>query len=230
MILIKVRLKNFLNKRNIFYSKVPFLEPADVQKTVVERILEHGKSVLHIGAHLGQEAENYANHRLDVIWIEAIPEVANKLREFLVKFPSQKVYCLLLGSRNDPGVKFNLSSNNFESSSIYEFGNEIGFANLEMTHAITLPMVRLDSAFTHDDLKGFKLWVIDVQGAELDVLLGAGDLLNICNLLLVEVSTREVYSNGTKWLDLKRYLNDAGFIEMITPGPNHHSDVLFIRG
>ena len=37
-------------------------------------------------------------------------------------------------------------------------------------------------------------------------------------------------SNGTKWLDLKRYLNDAGFIEMITPGPNYHSDVLFIRG
>ena len=37
-------------------------------------------------------------------------------------------------------------------------------------------------------------------GAELDVLIGAGSLLEICNVLQVEVSTREVYKGETSWI------------------------------
>jgi hypothetical protein len=229
MISIKKRIKKFLISRKIFYSRFPIVEAAEYQKVLFEKILQSTKGVLHIGAHLGQEAKEYEKYELDVIWIEAIPEVASKLKVLLGKFETQEVFCVLLGSENRSEVAFNLSSNNFESSSIYEFGSELGFDNLEMTKTIMLPMVRMDSFFSSDSLKYFNLWVIDVQGAELDVLLGAGDLIKECHVLLVEVSTREVYFSGTKWVDLKNFLNSVGLIEMFTPGPNIHSDILFIR-
>lgn len=66
-------------------------------------------------------------------------------------------------------------------------------------------------------------------GAELDVLIGAGSLLEICNVLQVEVSTREVYKGETSWIDLKDYLSSNGFIEIVTPKRSSHQDIIFIR-
>ena len=45
-----------------------------------DNIVKNSKSgVLHIGAHLGQEAESYDSANAKVIWVEAIPDVFKQL-------------------------------------------------------------------------------------------------------------------------------------------------------
>lgn len=135
----------------------------EYQREIFEKIIGGSRGVLHIGAHLGQESKLYQSSQTQVKWIEAIPEIAALLAEDLQNIPGQKVITALLGRQNLESIKLNLSSNNFESSSVYEFGSEIGFANLRMTTSIQLPMLRLDTIFTKNDLAKYQTWIIDVQ-------------------------------------------------------------------
>jgi hypothetical protein len=72
-------------------------------------------------------------------------------------------------------------------------------------------MVRLDNLLVNVDIKDFTHWVIDVQGAELLVLQGAGDLISYCKSITIEVSSRETYLGGVKHLELKDYLSIFNF-------------------
>lgn len=115
------------------------------------------------------------------------------------------------------------------SSSIYEFGSELGFENLRMTKTIDLPMVRLDSILSDAESENFPYWVLDVQGNELNVLKGSGSLLDQCHSIYTEVSTREVYKGGVLFQELKNYLNDKGFIPLWDPLDASHENVIFTR-
>lgn len=98
-----------------------------------------------------------------------------------------------------------------------------------MISTITLQMTRLDSLYTPEAMKDYDHWVIDVQGAELLVLIGAGDLLRYCKTLLVEVSTRQVYEGGVSWLQLESYLSDFGLIPLWQPRNFSHENIIFYR-
>ena len=60
-----------------------------------------------------------------------------------------------------------------------------------MTDEIKLKSITLDDFLDKNniDTKKFNHWVIDVQGAEIDVFKGANKNLNFCDSITVEVST-----------------------------------------
>ena len=78
------------------------------------------------------------------------------------------------------------------------------------------------------DTKKFNHWVIDVQGAELDVFKGANKNLNFCDSITVEVSTENFYEKGSKYQDVKEFLNNFNFKVKIDPRRNHE-DVTFVK-
>ena len=78
------------------------------------------------------------------------------------------------------------------------------------------------------DTKKYNHWVIDVQGAELDVFKGATKNLNFCDSITVEVSTENFYEKGSKYQDVKEFLNKFNFKVKIDPKRNHE-DVTFIK-
>src|SRR5262245_9745348 len=187
---------------------------------------------------MGREAKHYAEQRKPVLWVEAAPHTYSMLVKELEKYPSQRALCALLGDRDGVQTTFYVSNNSEGvSSSIFQFG-EYGSGdkslwpeeNLRMVDSLTLPMIRLDTLLRNNgiDAAQYDLWILDLQGAELLALKGAGDLLQHCRALLVEVSTIEVYQGGVLWPELQRYLGDEGFVPMWDPGP--HDDVLFVRG
>jgi hypothetical protein len=92
-----------------------------------------------------------------------------------------------------------------------------------------LELVRLDSVFKRDEIKEFDYWVIDVQGAELEVLKGAGELLDYAKFLFVEVSTFEIYSGQATFDQVHTFLCSKGFVSTIIPSGAFHGDVLFLR-
>ena len=98
-----------------------------------------------------------------------------------------------------------------------------------MTGTLYLDMKRLDKIFNKKKIKDYNHWVIDVQGAELDVFKGAGELLNLPTSIEVEVSTREEYLGGAKYRELKDFLRDFGFLPLWDPEDKSHENIIFVK-
>ena len=92
-----------------------------------------------------------------------------------------------------------------------------------------LEMKRLDNVFTPKQIKNYKYWNIDVQGAELLVLKGAGRLLKIPEIIDIEVSTREEYKNAPNFNDIRIFLSKFGFKELWSPKEKSHVNVIFVK-
>ena len=71
--------------------------------------------------------------------------------------------------------------------------------------------------------------VLDVQGAELDVLKGFNiDNFKNIDKLTTEISTIEFYKNGVLFEDLNTFITNIGF-KLITPPTSNHCDVVYER-
>ena len=201
--------------------------------------LYRSQGILHIGAHRGSERYVYDWLGKEVIWIEANPTIFNELKKNLVEFKYQKAYKALLHSKKRDDVDFFLSSNDNASSSIYDFSkdfkdNKLFFQNkirnISMINKIKLKAYTLDDLILKNsiDIKKFNHWVIDVQGAELEVLKGSIESIKLCNSITVEVSTENFYKEGSKFNDVNEFLNKFNF--KVTKDPKrNHEDVIFIR-
>src|SRR5690349_24723633 len=81
------------------------------------------KGVLHIGAHLGQEAEMYNQLGMEkMIFIEANPSIYDQLVSNIAKYPNAKAIKACISDKDGESVVFNISSNEGQSSSILELG------------------------------------------------------------------------------------------------------------
>ena len=80
------------------------------------------KGVIHIGANNGAECKAYYSNGVErTIWIEPIIEVFNQLKENTKQYPNVLCFCELISDIEKDYV-LNISDNNGESSSIFEFG------------------------------------------------------------------------------------------------------------
>jgi FkbM family methyltransferase len=226
------KFKVFFNTQlgRIGYQVVRGENSIPVREFMSYEILTAAKGVLHIGAHFGEERFKYSQLKLSVLWIEAVPDFFNILQRNIEDFENQQAIQLLL-SDHEREMEFKLANNEGASSSIYDLSQKSGFedSGLAMIGTISLQSSRLDQVFETEQISGFDHWVIDVQGAELEVLMGAGDLLNSCNSLEVEVSRREIYNGGTTYHELIDFLKSHGFIQLWEARDGEHMDVLFIK-
>ena len=90
-------------------------------------------------------------------------------------------------------------------------------------------MSRLDSKFEVHDLVNYDHWVIDVQGAELMVLEGAGQLISVCKTIFIECSLTEFYEGGAMWNQIIEFLNRNGFKYFLLPPNISHLNVIFFK-
>jgi FkbM family methyltransferase len=180
-----------------------------------------------VGAHYGQEAESYHQAGARVIWFEGIPEVFEVLRHRISKYPNQTAILGILGDSSRL-VNFKITDNQGQSSSVFSLAEKHRFPTKEVSE-VPLQMKRLDQIMTAHDLADYSHWVVDVQGAELIVLRGAGDLLKACYTLDVEVSTYETYKGGAKYEELDSFLRDHGFVSLWEFAKNSHGNLLYVR-
>jgi len=227
--MLKELLRKILNTNGIFIYNSEVSRDRHIINGIRKKIILTHRGVLHIGAHYGQEASFYADLGASVIWVEAIPEKYTVLCKKLSEFPNQKAMCALLGSTNKNKIKFYISSNDGASSSIYSFGDNTQFKNLEMVSSVFLKMKRLDSCFSIKDISAYPHWVIDVQGAELEVLKGAGGLLRYCHSLEIEVTSRNLYLGGANAQEVINFLKLNGFMALQEHKIGSHEDLFFIR-
>lgn len=228
MLSIKKLIISSLKKCGIHVYRAMHESDFQLSRRIEVQLIKQAKGILHIGANKGQESEFYHQCGAPVLWIEADPRIFSELQNTIQMYPQQKAICALLGSENLPCVKFNLASNSGASSSIYlpKATEDIPF---EIQGHLEMEMRRLDSVISSDDEFFYDHWVVDVQGAELPVLKGSGQLFKKCNSLIVEAKHSSSYSGGTNYHDLETFLIEEGFLPIWDLEAGTESNVFFIR-
>ena len=146
--LIKLLLARF-GWKLVKISVKPQLIRENIRLDYVKSILD-SNGILHIGGHRGSEAPIYYWLGKDVIWIEANPAIYEDLKVNIYNFPNQKAYNYLLADKDNEKLKFNISSNDGASSSIFDFGQQhLNYENREfkMVDKIFLNSKTLKSIF-----------------------------------------------------------------------------------
>ena len=231
---IKKKIKLFLFRVfNIKISKIKkniFKNTTISDKTALDT-LYNCKGIIHIGAHRGSERYIYDWLGKKVIWVEANPNIFDELQINISEFKYQIAFNYTLHSTLGKKIDFYLSSNDGASSSIYDFSEDyknkkIHFENkvrnIYMKKKIRSITNTLDNVIKEKkiEINDFDHLVIDVQGAELDVLKGSTNFLKVCKSIYIEVSTENFYQYGSKWNDIKEFLNQNNFKETRDPIKN----------
>jgi FkbM family methyltransferase len=219
----EIRLRRFY--KNLVKQNELFNPTFGIKGILMKRV----SGILHIGAHIGQEASFYSSHGLPVIWIEASPDVFIKLQSNIRGFRKQTAVQALLGDVTDQVNFYMVPLDKGQSSSIYQLNPKFNLGDLTSVQETTLEQKKLDDVFKLKDLSSYNYWVIDVQGAELKVLKGATNSLQNCSYLELEVSNFENYTGQPLFGEVSAFLKTRGFFPVFDPPSNFHGNVLFIK-
>lgn len=129
------------------------------------RLARPGTTFVDVGAHIGSIVAAVAHHdkRVRIIAIEAMPDKAERLRR---KFPRVEIHCCAAGAREGEARFFVNTRRSGYSSLNPATGDGI--------REIVVPLRRLDDLVRGGDVDVVK---IDVEGAELGVLIGGEALI-----------------------------------------------------
>ena len=179
------------------------------------RFLNKNKGVIHIGANTGQEAEVYRDIGISVIWVEAIPKLAEACENSLKgNFKNQRVINYLVLDKDDELHDFNIASNNGLSSSILQLqDHKLTHPKIFYTHQVQLKSKTLDSIIKKEgiDSSYYATLVMDTQGSELSILQGAAGYLRTCESIILETPNFEAYKNCPTVKDFDEFLSIRGF-------------------
>lgn len=189
------------------------------------------KGILHLGAHLCDEKNDYnANGVPDsnIVWIEGNPMLVDHLKAH----GHTNVHHALI-DETERVVPFYIA-NNLQSSSILEFGTHLEhhghvFYNGMIEQKTTTLKQLIES--NSIPIESLNFWNFDIQGTELRALKSAGDYLKYADAVYLEVNYEEVYKNCDKIYDIDAYLYERGFYRLDTKfcHPCGWGDALYVR-
>lgn len=188
------------------------------------------KGIIHIGAHYGEEIQEYVNNGIQNITVfEPLSKNFNILAERLQDVNADiQGYQTALGSKKGNATMY-LSSNEAQSSSILkpkdhlEHHPDVSFEGTEEVEVDLLDNFELREA---------NFMNVDVQGYELEVFKGAAKTLKNIDYIYCEVNRGEMYEGNPMVEDLDEYLGTYDFERVETHWPTEWykwGDALYIK-
>jgi FkbM family methyltransferase len=187
------------------------------------------KNILFIGANDMREIGKYVNKYKNGLFIEAIDYTYERLKANLLNTKLYNTNYIpinsLVTSETNKNYEFNIFNNDEMSSSIYKPTTR----KQEIWPGLIVKETKQIISRTIKDILKEHNWenleydvILDVQGAELEVLKGFGEdnFKNITNLL-VEASTEALYDGGVLFEQLNSYLTSKNFILQSYPSSSH---------
>lgn len=165
------------------------------------------KSLIHVGAHNGQELGAYLSAVSGEIHLfEPQPGPFRTLKRKASNHPRVKAYQAACG-REDKEAEMYISSNRGLSSSILPpKEHRTLHPDITFRKALTVEVRTLDSF----NVRGQAL-VMDTQGTELDVLRGGEETLRQTSIIVSEVNDGEIYEGNATFNSMSSYLDAQGF-------------------
>jgi FkbM family methyltransferase len=208
-----------------------------IDKETVANILENNNievtGVLHIGSHECQEFHYYKN-RLNIspenmIWIDANPSIVKYNKAMGIP----NAYHAVITDKDDDTITFNISSNNGESSSIFELKHHaVAYPYINYVDKIEQKTVTIDSFFQRNNLDPSKyvFWNFDIQGAELLALYGGKNSIKNAKAIYLEVNVEELYKGCGRINEIESFLSNEGFERAnLTMTEYGWGDAIYIR-
>ncbi len=191
-----------------------------------------------IGAHRFQEArliERVFPNLRQIYLFEPLAEPLQALRAVEKNDPRVKVFPFAI-SDSDGIAHFHVTSNDGESSSLLAFGShgEL-FPEVQVARTIEVQTRRLDSVLAEHGLEAPDVLLLDVQGAEYQVLSAlSAEVLAQVRLIYAEVSTERVYASAGLLPDVERLLAprfaNLGFAPLRPAVPMHGNAIFVAHG
>ena len=185
---------------------------------------------LHVGAHTGEEAAEYARLGfVPVFWLEANEDLLPVLHQNLDVYPGQRIICALV-TDEPKELMFHIASNG-ASSSYMQLGTH-AWEHPDVTYVGERKMLAttVDILFDEGTITQASYVSMDVQGAELDVLKGAERYIKEVEAIYAEVNADELYEGCALFDEVTSWLAERGFQRRVTRmTPAHWGDCLYTR-
>jgi FkbM family methyltransferase len=171
-------------------------------------------AVVDVGASSGFFMEAVAKHHTSKRGF-LIEPLAHRCNELRTRF-AEPVFTVLEGAAAEAEgvVQFNIHSFDYASSMLDwpgELNGRFAF-DMSLREKVAVKTMRLDDILAANAWnEEIDLLKIDVQGAEMLVLLGGEALLPRLRHIYVELAFREVYRGGCTFNDVYKFLTDRGF-------------------
>ncbi len=191
--------------------------------------------VVHAGSNLCQERDYYREKGIErVIWIEGIPSVAKKAGEIIQDYQGQSVLEAALWSESNVLLSFKVTNNQAESSSLLDLKlHRALHPSVEVEEKIEVTTITLDEMnWSQVSLpEEIFILVMDLQGAEFEVLQGSVRFLQKTQAIHIEVSTVELYKGQMLFEDIHSFLTMQGFTLVIhdLSEKDLSGDALYVR-
>jgi FkbM family methyltransferase len=188
------------------------------------------RGVIHVGAHYGQEYEDYINNFGEGIkthWFEPLEEPYTKLVDKLSYDSNAKTYKIALSEERGNAKIHVDSGNEGQSSSLLKpvMHKEI-FSHITFERTEEVEVARLDDF----NISDCNVLVLDVQGNELAVLKGGLKTLESIDYVFTEFNTVEMYEGCPSLEDIDTILIPLGFERVQTWfTQNHWGDAFYLR-
>lgn len=199
-------------------------------KYLCEKYNINPNGIIHVGAHLMEERENYLSKGIDnIIWIEANPKIFN-----MIKFDSDKelFFNYAISNKDNEICELNVT-NNGQSSSILELDkHKLYHPSIYVTEKISVTSKTLDVLFEENniDVKNYNFLNIDIQGAEYLAFLGSNKTLEKVDYVYSEVNEGTLYKDCGLISDIDNLLSKYGFKRVETDmSPWEWGDAFYIK-
>lgn len=202
---------------------------------IISRYKINPTGVLHIGGSHAEELEAYTQNGIErMIWIEAIPEVFEKMQARLTDYPSAIAINACISDIGGKEVDFHITNNEGQSSSLLALKeHKIAHPDVHVVKTIKCTTRTIDGiATSYDiDLFHYDFLNIDLQGAELLALKGMRENLYKINYAYLEVNNKELYEGCALIDEVDSFMKAHGFsrVETLWAGDTGWGDALYLR-
>jgi FkbM family methyltransferase len=186
------------------------------------------KNFLEIGSRDGNDThfikQNFNIEDSNCYIFEAHPKLYKEIQN---RYSNYNVYNCAISNKTEP-IYFNAATeleDNPGMSSVLNLSNS-DFKS----EKIQVDGWRIDDISKELKIENIDLTKIDVEGYSLEVLQGFGEMLKKTKCIQIELEHKKVWENQSSYDDVKSFLNENGFTELIYVRIAHdQSDSLWVQ-